>query len=393
MFARRSLAAPVAALTLGVILLARWLPAEAAPEPPLQGIVSKEKDPPKPGEVARKARRALVQYVSVDAIKPNTPFKDAVETLSERFRIPIEIDNRAFEAIGVQKADEQPVELPKMTNVRLGTVLKRLAAQVKGDQYTGAYLVRPTGVSMTTTYHQWLEGGADPMMYGGGSADPNNNQPGAGLGVDDDQPIVARELGYFGTYRRMTAVVHLEYERLPLVDALRDLADDTGYDILIDPRIADKARAPITLGLNAVWLDNAINLMTESADLDWYWMDKVAFVTSKEHAKARRERLKAAQRPRNEAPLEVRARTVSIDCTDQPLTDVVRGLGLQIVIDQRVAEKAAAKLTLKFDNVPPETALRLLADMADLAVVPLDRVFYITSKDNARNLAAAAKDK
>lgn len=358
-----------------------------APDAPAETAVAREKDVPRPGERARSARRALAQYVTVPAIAPNTSLEDAVKILSEQFKIPIDIDMKAFEAIGVARAQEQPVELPKMTNVRLGAVLKRLTAQVRGDQYTGTYLVKPSGVEVTTTYHQWLEAGADWNPPNGGTNENLNPFAGPGPAPADDAPIVARELGYFGNLRRMTTVVHVDYERLPLVEALRDLADDTGFDILIDPRVADKAKAPVTLGLNAVWLDNALNLLTEMTDLDWYWMDKVAFITTKENAKARRDKIKAAsaEQPRPVEKQPENRKSVSVNCSDQPLVDVLRGLaGVQTVVDGRALEKAGAKITARFDQVPPEAALRILADMADLAVVPLDRVFYITSKENAR---------
>jgi hypothetical protein len=343
-----------------------------SPKEPPNPAMSKDRDVPRPGERARQLRRQLSQYVTLEAIDPHTPLGDAVKHISEKFRIPIGIDKKAFEAVGVQKVEETPVELPKMNNVRLCVVLGRLMSQIKGDQYTGAYLIRPDRVELTSTYHQWLEAGADQRFPVDAPA-------------VDDAPITPRELGYFGTFRRMTTVVHIDCERQTLVEALRELAEDTGYDIVIDPRTAEKAKAPITLALNNVWLDNAVSLMTEMAELDWYWMDRVVYVTSRESAKQHKEKLKTNNDDRSRPVQAAVNGLINVNCKDQSLSEVLRGLaGVQTVVDARVAEKAKATVTAKLDQVPPATAVRILADMADLGAVNLDGVFYVTSKDNAR---------
>jgi RNA polymerase sigma factor (sigma-70 family) len=398
MFAHKLQAVAALLLTLGLVGAGAgaWLqPASPAPEsmpPVLAGVevaaadapkappnpaTTKDRERPQPGERARQIRRQLSQYVTLEAIDPNTPLSDAIKLIGEKFKIPIDIDKKAFEMIGVAKVEDTPVELPKITDVRLGVVLSRLMRQVKGDQYTGAYLIRPDRVELTSTYHQWSEAGAEP------------NSPADAPGQDDS--ITPRELGYFGTFRRMTTVVHIDCERQPLVEALRELAEDTGYDIVIDPRVAEKAKGPITLALNNVWLDNAVSLMTEMAELDWYWMDRVVYVTSRESAKQRKEKLKASNDDRSR-PIQAAVNgayggngMINVNCKDQPLIEVLRGLGgVQTVVDGRVAEKAKAAVTAKLDQVPPATAIRILADMADLGVVNLDGVFYVTSKDNAK---------
>ena len=66
-------------------------------------------------------------------IDPNTPLKDALDFLSQRYDLTFVVDTKAFEAIGVQKAEEQPVQLPRMTGVSLETVLRLLLGQVKGE--------------------------------------------------------------------------------------------------------------------------------------------------------------------------------------------------------------------------------------------------------------------
>jgi hypothetical protein len=57
-----------------------------------------------------------------------------------------------------------------------------------------------------------------------------------------------------------------------------------------------------------------------------------------------------------------------------------------IVVDGRMAKEAETAVTADLTNVPLDTAVRMLADMAGLKVVPLDNVLYVTDKENVRVL-------
>jgi RNA polymerase sigma factor (sigma-70 family) len=72
---------------------------------------------------------------------------------------------------------------------------------------------------------------------------------------------------------------------------------------------------------------------------------------------------------------------------EQALEEIADATGYNIVVDVRVEEKASVKVSARLMNVPVDTAVRLLADMAGLTVVRIDNVFYITSAENARKMA------
>jgi len=57
-----------------------------------------------------------------------------------------------------------------------------------------------------------------------------------------------------------------------------------------------------------------------------------------------------------------------------------------VVLDSRAAKEATMPVTAELTNVPLDTAVQMLADMAGLKVVSMDNVLYVTSKDNARAL-------
>ena len=73
---------------------------------------------------------------------------------------------------------------------------------------------------------------------------------------------------------------------------------------------------------------------------------------------------------------------------EKALDDLAEATGFNVVVDARVEDKAGVKVSARLANVPVDTAVRLLADMAGLAVVRIDNVFYVTSADNAKKLAS-----
>jgi len=74
-----------------------------------------------------------------------------------------------------------------------------------------------------------------------------------------------------------------------------------------------------------------------------------------------------------------------------PLEDTLKELNHygNIVLDARAAKEGQVQVSADLVNVPLDTTVRMFADMAGLAVVPMDNALYVTSKDNARALLKA----
>jgi hypothetical protein len=88
---------------------------------------------------------------------------------------------------------------------------------------------------------------------------------------------------------------------------------------------------------------------------------------------------------------------VTIEARGQNLEEALANLAdttsINVVLDARARDRARkVTVTTPLRNVPMDTALRLLADMADLGVAITDNVFYVTDTDNAR-LMQSAHDK
>src|SRR5262249_39630067 len=103
-------------------------------------------DDPATIQSIRRIREKLSRPISLEkAIDKNTPLKDALEFLTDRYDVTILIDIPAFKQDGVDNVEELPVGLPKMSNVSLGTILRLLSGQINGT-----YLVRRDYIEITT---------------------------------------------------------------------------------------------------------------------------------------------------------------------------------------------------------------------------------------------------
>lgn len=71
-----------------------------------------------------------------------------------------------------------------------------------------------------------------------------------------------------------------------------------------------------------------------------------------------------------------------------PLKDAFKSLAHEgnIVLDGRRTKEGEMEVTADFSNVPLNTAVRILADMAGLKAVLLENVLYVTGRENARTL-------
>jgi RNA polymerase sigma factor (sigma-70 family) len=90
----------------------------------------------------------------------------------------------------------------------------------------------------------------------------------------------------------------------------------------------------------------------------------------------------------------VDAPLVNAEFAKRPLSEAVEELiansGVNLVIDTKLEEKAKTVVTATLTNVPLDTAIRVLADMADLQPAFLDNVIYLTTKEKAERLQKEA---
>jgi hypothetical protein len=175
-------------------------------------------------------------------IDPNTPLKDAVEFISDKFEVPIVIESQAFRAKGIPEVETQPVRLPRLRNIRLSGLLRLLL-----DQVNATYLIRDDYVQIV----------------------PLPTVPGGGPEVD----------------RSALPLVYAIFEKRPLDDALHELADQVDSSVVLDAnRAAEKAKAPVTATFKNVGVDTAVRLLADMTGLKMVRVDNVLYVTTPEGA-------------------------------------------------------------------------------------------------------------
>jgi hypothetical protein len=194
-------------------------------------------------------RRKLAEPINLEkGIGPNCTLNDALEYFSDRYDLTIVVDEEAFQAIGVLKVGESPVQLPRMTGVPLRLALQKMLAQLKGEEHAGAFLIRGDHLEITTTRH-------------------------------------ANPLHWVGAARRGLPAVSCDFDREPLTEALRQLSESTGISVAVDPRALDQGRKTVSVELNDVPLDTAVGLLASMADLRAVSLDNLLYVTTRDKAR------------------------------------------------------------------------------------------------------------
>jgi hypothetical protein len=341
---------------------------------------------------------------------PKTTLGIALDQLAKRYSLPLDVNEAAFKAAGQPNVLQQPIAttpIPRMKDVRLATVLRMILSRVPAEPPNEpVYLVRRDIIEITTEAMRRAE------IWGAEFQGP------------------------------FLPLVNAEFEKRPLAEALRVLADQTDFSVVLDIRAADKAKTPITASLTNLPLDSAVRVLADMAGLRAVRNDNALYITSIQNA--------VQLRPTDGPPVNlslglgggigglgglaggvgaagglgalgmggggalgmgggfagqfgggalgltggtpnplVRPRTVTLD--KRPLKEAVQklleGTGFNLVVDaKRTGDRASEPVTATLENVPLETCLRVLADLADLKLVVLDNVVYLTTKDNGRPL-------
>ena len=87
-------------------------------------------------------------------------------------------------------------------------------------------------------------------------------------------------------------LVHATFEQKPLAEALREMAEQTEYNIVLDNRAGEKAKAEVSARFVNTPLDTAVNFVADMVDLRTILLDNVIYVTTRENAALMESRLK-----------------------------------------------------------------------------------------------------
>jgi hypothetical protein len=101
-------------------------------------------------------------------------------------------------------------------------------------------------------------------------------------GLTQDGLFISTEDGLIT--RQLRQRVSLDCDGTEFAAAARQLAADTGANVVVDPRLGDKGKKAVTLKLDDVPLESAVRLLAEVADLRAVRMSNILFVTTPERA-------------------------------------------------------------------------------------------------------------
>jgi hypothetical protein len=110
--------------------------------------------------------------------------------------------------------------------------------------------------------------------------------------IGDSVVITSEEMG---VYRQMKQRVEVNVDKTPLDAVLKKLAKTYGINVVIDPKVAKEAQAPVTLQVEDTSLENAVRLLAELAGVKSVQVGNVLLVTDEAKATKIRKEDKGTQ--------------------------------------------------------------------------------------------------
>jgi hypothetical protein len=254
----RTLAAAALVAVIGTAL--------AQPPKPVLLAQPKAKEEPK---AAPDIPKQLAGRVTID--KFDGRFKEAVEMFADKFNLPLIVDPRVGEdfaaaAMCDAPADDRPVKLPKLVNVRLDTALKLVVEQVGGK-----FLAYPDHVKIVPAAFAEYESGAL-------STTPD--------GIDEPLLSPADLIRTRPLIKR--ALVNVSFKNKPLGEAIDEIAEATGATIAVSPLLpANVRQSPVTVRLANTPVEAAVRTLCEMTECAAIEDASVLLVTTRERAAAR----------------------------------------------------------------------------------------------------------
>ncbi len=177
--------------------------------------------------------------------------------------------------------------------------------------------------------------------------------------------------------KALDEVGDMNYQNKSLNEIVGDLKDKAKLDVTIDPTVyqfgLDPNQPTVTVNLKGVKLKDGLRQALAPFGLKCGLTRDGLFISTEDGLITK----------------QLRQR-VSVDCDGTAFATAAKQLaadtGTNVVLDPRLADKANKAVTLKLEDVPLESAIRLLAEVADLSVVRMSNVLFVTTPERAEKL-------
>jgi hypothetical protein len=191
-------------------------------------------------------------------------------------------------------------------------------------------------------------------------------------------PATAKNASPMDAARKaLDEVGDMNYQNKSLNEVIGDLKDKAKVNVTLDPTVfqfgLDPSQPTINVSAKGVKLKDGLRQALAPFGLKCGLTREGLFISTEEGLTSK----------------QLRQR-VSVDCDGTAFAAAVKSLaadtGANVVLDPRLKDKANAAVTLKLDDVPLETAVRLMAEVADLSVVRMNNVLFVTTPERAEKL-------
>jgi hypothetical protein len=178
----------------------------------------------------------------------------------------------------------------------------------------------------------------------------------------------------------LNALVTVKIDKQSLTAAVEMLKEKGQVNLVLDTFsiqqmgwLPDQPPTPVDVDLKEVKLKTALRRVLEPYNLGYAVVGDTVVVTTEQAAVARVMRQRV---------------NVEFDKVEfaQALKQLSKDTGANLLLDSRVEKEAKNAVSLELDDVPLETAVRLLSEMAGLKPVRIGNVLFITDKKNAAEL-------
>lgn len=177
--------------------------------------------------------------------------------------------------------------------------------------------------------------------------------------------------------------ITIKIEKQPLSVAIEMLHEKTRVNFVLDSLTIqqqlgftpDQPPSPVEVDFKDVKVRNVLRAILAPYGLSYAAISDTVIITTEDMAMLR----------------QLRQR-VNVDLSKVEFTSALKQLAkdtaTNLILDARAEKDASAKMSLQLEDVPLETAVRLLAEMAGLKPVRVGNVLFVTKKETANELRA-----
>jgi hypothetical protein len=173
-----------------------------------------------------------------------------------------------------------------------------------------------------------------------------------------------------------TLTIDVNEQPLPL--AINQLREQTKINFVLDRFVMqqmgmDPDSAQVTIKLKDVKARTALRMILSPYNLSYAIVGDTVLISTDEVAMFKQMRQRVS---------------LDLDKVEmaKALKQLARDTATNLIVDTRAAKEAQAVVSLQMEDVPLETAVRLMAEMAGLKPVRVGNVLFVTTKANANEM-------